>query len=113
MTTVEEGKMHFVDKDADREESEMETYYTRIQTLDAETLLRYVSWLEHKWWLTKDRADIHFACRLGYEQFFDAAELSPAGFPRHAVITTVDEKRSREIRILKSVGARIKSLEMA
>ena len=113
MTTAEEGKMHFVDKDADREESEMETYYTRIQTLDAETLLRYVSWLEHKWWLTRDRADIHFACRLGYEQFFDGAELSPAGFPKHAVITTVDEKRSREIRILKSVGARIKALDMA
>jgi hypothetical protein len=101
---------HYIDKDPNVIESEMEKLKNQIQTLDQEQVLRVLSLLENKWTLSKDECDPRDIVRLGYDQFFDSSELEEDGFPRRIEMNTINGKLQRETKFIKSLGSRIKSI---
>lgn len=98
---------HYIDKDPNVSDSEMERLKNQIQTLDQEQVLRVLSLLEEKWTLSKETCDPRDIVRLGYDQFFDSSELEEDGFPRRIELNTVDGKLQRETKFLKSLGSRV------
>ena len=87
---------HYIDRDPNVTDSEMENLRNQIQTLDQEQVLRILGLMEDKWSLTKGNCDPRDIVRLGYDQFFDPSELEEDGFPRRIEMNTVNGKLQRE-----------------
>lgn len=103
---------HYIDRDPNVTDSEMENLRNQIQTLDQEQVLRILGLMEDKWSLTKDNCDPRDIVRLGYDQFFDPSELEEDGFPRRIEMNTVNGKLQRETKFLKSLGSRVKAINL-
>ena len=104
---------HYIDKNPNVSDSEMEKLKNQIQTLDQEQVLRVLTLLEDKWTLSKETCDPRDIVRLGYDQFFDPSELEEDGFPRRIELNTVDGKLQRETKFLKSLGSRVKAINFS
>lgn len=102
--------MHYIEKDPDYTESELEDLRNQIQSLDKDQVFRLLNRLEAKWSLRGDNMNPSDILRLGYGQFFNACELSTDGFPKLIEMKTVDGKRQREVDFLKTLGNRTKEL---
>ncbi len=103
---------HYIDRDPNVTDSEMENLRNQIQTLDQEQVLRILGLMEDKWSLTKGNCDPRDIVRLGYDQFFDPSELEEDGFPRRIEMNTVNGKLQRETKFLKSLGSRVKTINL-
>lgn len=103
---------HFIDKDPDRGESDIQRKYNNIQSLDADKVVHVVTAMEKKWYLTTDMNNPIAVSRLGHSQFFQPEQRGEDGFPIDIKMSVVDNKRDLEMRYLKSLGARAKALDM-
>jgi hypothetical protein len=104
---------HFIDKEPNRGESDLQQKYNQIQTLDANKIIEVVRALEAKWKLLPEHCNNVSFSRLGFTQFFAPEEIDEkTGFPRDIQMRIVDTKRDRELGFLKNVASRVKALEL-
>lgn len=104
------NKIHVVDKDPNRDEIELETWKSQIQTLGDEKLIHVVEVLERRWALTSEKCNPLDISRLGYRQFFSPEEIGDDGFPRSVELTVIHSKLERENQFLTQILSRIRTL---
>ena len=106
---MEDGT-HYIDKDPDTRESEMEHMKCRVQSLNQEEVLQYIDYMEEKWCLKKGSG--FNSASLGYTQLLNPEDIGEDGRVLNYDMKAIDDRRSRYIKILSELYHRASAINI-
>lgn len=106
-----EGSTHYVDKDPDTRESEMEHMRCRVQSLNEEEVRRYIDYMEDKWCLKRGMGQD--SSTLGYKQLMNPEDIDEDGRVINYDMKSIDDRRCRIKKILGELLHRARSIGIA
>ena len=111
MVTNERMPTHYIDRNPDRIEAEIEIKRDRIRNLTEDEILEYIDLMEQYWCLKEGMGNNSHL--LGYRQLIPKHHLDPNGWPEQYDMTVIDGNRGRIIRSLSELSARVRELGIA
>ena len=104
--------VHYIEKDTNPMEAQMEIVKNQIQDLDSNQLLSVIEHLESEWGLNR-KGDTHLPFTLGFEQFCRKDELDANGVPTSIDVKRVSSQYQRQVEMLGQIYHRAFALNIS
>jgi hypothetical protein len=104
--------VHYIDKDSDTLEVQMEMIRNRIQDTNSEEILRYVEYLESEWGINKT-GDTHWGMTVGFQKFCREHECDENGLPMTIDIKRISTQYKNQVETLGQIYHRAFSLNIS